>query len=469
MVDLNELKIKLITLAETNDLKGTRKMVEENQPIDFAEILSELEPKMIVRIFRMLDSEEAAEIFTYLKPEFQEIIISAFSSGEIKEIVDELYSDDLIDVIDEMPAEIVKKILKSTTPEQRAELNSILKYEEETAGGIMTVNFIEIKQTWTVEEAIENIRKVHEDFETVDVLYVVDDFGVVKGWLEFKELVFNSSKAKIDKIMNPNVVTVSIDTDQEKVGQIIKRYDLNTIPVIDKKNKMVGIITVDDVLDVIEKETTEDIAKFAGIQKIEDEYFETGIFKMIRSRSIWLLAMLLLGTIGQILIIIFFNIYGINESTMDPKAFYGIMMLSPLVIVLAAIIGISGNQSATMMVRSLALHEIKREDIGKILLKEFLVSLLIALILVLINILRLIIVYSIQFEGLNHSSIWSAIGSSSVAIILTIIFANLIGCLLPIAAKKIKLDPAIVASPLVTTVLDILTIGVFFGIGLALY
>lgn len=469
MIELSELQQKLEELSTIPNLQEIRKLAKDVQPIDFAEVLNKLDDKLIFRIIRMLDNEKTAEIFPHLTSQIQEAIINAFSNGEIKEIIDELYSDDLIDVIDDMPATIVKKILKTTSPEKRAELNNILKYDEKTAGGMMSVNFVEIQETSTIQEAIDQIRINHENFETIDDLYVIDSFGSVKGWLEFKELVFNQPTNLISEIMDSSVITVKIDTDQEQVGQIFKRYDVNTIPVVDKKNKMVGIITVDDVIDVIEEEATEDMAKLAGISKLEDSYFETGIFKMVKSRLPWLLIMLVLGTITQILLIVFFNIYNINETTMNPKGYYAIMMLTPMILLLSAIAGISGNQSATLIVRSISLHEIKDNKVRKILLKELIISFLIAQIIVALNVLRLVIIYAAQFQTLKDPAIWAAIGSSSLALIIAIIFANVLGCLLPFGAKALKFDPTIVTSPLIIAIIDIVTVGVFFGIGIALF
>ncbi|WP_026389352.1 magnesium transporter [[Acholeplasma] multilocale] len=466
MLEISELEQQLVEAAETKNIKGVRDLSKEHQYVDFAEALEHTEEKTVLKIFRMLETDEAAEIFTYLSSEHQEYIIGSFTSHEIKEIVDELYTDDIIDVIDEMPAEIVKKVLKATTKEQRAEINSILKYDEETAGGIMSVNFTELEDADTVEMAIKKIRRRHEDFDEIDDLFITNSKDELLGWIEIKDLILNNHNKTMGEIMNTKIVSVPSDLDQEEVGVVFKRYDLNTLPVVDKQHKLVGIITVDDVIDVLVEEATEDIQKFSGINNAESDYFETSVFKMFKSRSIWLIAMLILGTITHILMIAFFDLYHVTDYTNQHEQV--LMMLLPMVLIVAGIAGSSGNQSALMMVRSLTLRQIHKKEIKEIILKEFVTSILIAIPLIGFNFLRLIFIYLVQFNGdLSGSEIWIAIGSSSIGLLLSIVFANIIGCLLPLAAKAVKLDPTVASSPLITTVVDIASVALFLGMGLA--
>ncbi|AUF83826.1 magnesium transporter [Mesoplasma syrphidae] len=466
MLNISELEKLLIEASESKNIKQVREISKQCQYVDFAEALEQTDEKAVLRIFRMLEIEEAAEIFTYLSSEHQEFIISSFTSAEVQEIVDELYTDDIIDVIDDMPAQVVKKILKAATKEQRKEINSILKYDEETAGGIMSVNFTELKADDTVEKAIKIIRRRHEDYDEIDDLYVTDSIGKLLGHIEIKDLILNQPSQKMSEIMDSKIVSVASELDQEEVGIIFKRYDLNTLPVVDKQEKLVGIITVDDVIDVLVEEATEDLQKFAGINDAKSDYFETTIFKMFKSRSIWLMAMLVLGTITQILLVVFFGIY--NKEASQSNSDQLLLLLLPMILIVAGIAGSSGNQSALMMVRSLSLRQIHKKEVKEIILKEFTVSILITLPLVLINIVRLILIYLVQYKGdLSSSNVWIAIGTSSLGLILSIIFANILGCMLPLLAKTFKLDPTLASSPLVTTLVDIAAVAIFLGVGTA--
>ncbi|WP_027063579.1 magnesium transporter [Mesoplasma seiffertii] len=467
MLNISELEKLLIEASESKNIKQVREISKQCQYVDFAEALEQTDEKVVLRIFRMLEVEQAAEIFTYLSSEHQEFIINSFTSAEVQEIVDELYTDDIIDVIDDMPAQVVKKVLKAATKEQRKEINSILKYEEETAGGIMSVNFTELKADDTVEKAIKIIRRRHEDFDEIDDLYVTDSNGKLVGHIEIKDLILNQPTQKMEEIMNSKIVSVPSELDQEEVGIIFKRYDLNTLPVVDKQQHLIGIITVDDVIDVLVEEATEDLQKFAGINDAESDYFETGIFKMFKSRSIWLIAMLILGTITQILLVVFFNIYSSQDGTQSSSDQL-LLLLVPMLLIVAGIAGSSGNQSALMMVRSLSLRQIHKKEVKEIILKEFTVSILITMPLVVINIVRLILIYLVQYNGhLADSNIWIAIGTSSLGLILSLVFANILGCMLPLLAKTFKLDPTLASSPLVTTLVDIAAVGIFLGVGTA--
>ncbi|WP_031542575.1 magnesium transporter [Mesoplasma photuris] len=467
MTETKNLENLIVEAANNNDIRALREISKQVQYVDFAESIEQIEEKLVLKIFRMLDEERATEIFVYLSDRHQEFIMDSFSSNEIKEIVEELYSDDIVDLIDNMPAQIVKKVLKATTKEQRREINSILKYEEDTAGGIMSVNLIEFKSTDTVEIAKKVIKRRHEEFDEVDDMFIVDADGKLLGSIEIKDLLLNEDSKTMEEIMTTKLVSVTFDTDQEIVGETFKRYDLNTMPVVDKQNKLVGIITVDDVIDVLVEETTEDIQKFAGINDADADYFETSVWKMFKARSFWLMAMLILGTITQILLIVFFDAYNMPTNTNSTDGPELLMLLLPMVLIVAGVAGTSGNQSAMMMVRSLTLRQVHKKEVGEILLKEFLVSILITIPLILINVLRLVFVYLVQYDGdISGSELWISIGTSSIGLFLSILIANILGTLLPLGAKLAKLDPTVASSPLVTTVVDIIAVATFLGIGL---
>ncbi|AVP49463.1 magnesium transporter [Williamsoniiplasma luminosum] len=470
MLEISDLKEQLIQAAINNDLNEVRNIAKKSQQVDFAEVLGELNERLILRIFRMLNKEDETDIFSYLKPEIQEFIIRSFSSKEVEEIVKDLYSDDLVDLIDELPATIVKKVLRAASPKIRAEINNILKYEEDTAGGIMTVNFIEIKEKDSIEKTIKYVREIHEEFETIDTLFVLDDYGHLKGFVELKDLIFNSPKTKIKEIMETRLLYVNSTADQEEVANMFKRYDVTSIPVVDDSNKMIGIITVDDIVDVIEKETSEDINKMAGIKNDDQNYFDLSIFKMFKSRTFWLVILLVLGTITQILTMLFYNLYLGDVTSLDTnsKGYVGIVLMAPMAIVIAGVVGLYGSQSATIMMRALTLREVKKKTIKTFLIKESITTMLVALILIVVNIVRILIIYVVQLGEIN-TIVWELIGVSSVTILISIIVAGVIATLAPIIAKAMKLDPANATGPFITLMIDIITISVFFGIGLAFF
>lgn len=469
MLEISELRDQLLIAAKNNDVNAIRRLAKAAQQVDFAEVLEELDDKLVLRVFRMLDRENAGDIFSYLTPDVQEFLIGSFSTLETKGIVDDLYSDDLVDVIDEMPAKIVTKILRSTSAERRAEINNILKYDEKSAGGMMSVNFVEIKDTDTVAKAIKTIREIHKDFETMDVLFVMDQYGYLKGTFEIKDLIFNDPKTKIQDIMDSRILFVESDTDQEEVIAIFKRYDVNSLPVVDKEKKVIGIITVDDAIDIIDEEATEDISKLAGVNTLDDHYFNVNVWKMFSVRILWLVAMLIIGSVAQILMIVFFNKYGVNINNLGDKAFAAMVLLAPMAILLAGVVGVSASQSSTLMVRMLSLQEVKKKEIGKIVLKEFITSLLMAAVLIGFNVLRLVIIYVVEFKDLNHPDVWKAIGVSSITLLIGVVVGNLLGILLPLLVRMIKVDPAVASFPLVTTLLDIIVVCIFFGVGLAFF
>ncbi|PPE05803.1 magnesium transporter [Williamsoniiplasma lucivorax] len=467
MIEISDLKEQLLQAAQQNNLNTVRTLAKSAQQADFAEALGELEDKLIIRVFRMLNKEEESEIFSYLDPEIQKLIMTSFTPKEVEGIVKDLYSDDLVSLIDELPATIVKKVLRAVSPETRAEINSILKYDEDSAGGIMSVNFISVKEDDSIEKAIKKVREVHENFETVDILFVLDEYEHLKGTVQLKDLIFNQPKAKIADVMDTRLLYVNSKADQEEVANTFKRYDAACIPVVDDLNKMVGMITFDDVVDVIDEEIAEDINKMTGIKHDELNYFDLSIFKMFKSRTLWLVLLLIFGTITQVLTTVFYNLYlaDINEMVLTSKAYVGIVLLAPMAIVIAGVVGLYGTQSASIMVRALTMGEIKKKEIKKILVKELMITIIIASVLIVINLVRILIVYIVQIGTINLQ-FWEVFGTSSITIAISIIVAGVIGTMSPIIAKAFKLDPASASGPVITLVLDIITISVFFGLGL---
>ncbi|ALD65992.1 magnesium transporter [Spiroplasma cantharicola] len=477
-----EREEKLKTLSEeiekvinANNIKELRKLEEEHYPQDIAEALEKLEDKITIVALRLFTNDTSSEIFPHLDADIQEEIINKMSSKQVSLLFSELYTDDIVDILEEMPSNIVKKILRSSTPETRAQINSILKYNDDTAGSIMSVDYTRFKINWTVTEAIEKIRERDEESEDHNTFYVVDDLNNLKGIVELKDLVFSKGETLLSEIMDERVIFARTKDDQESVIELFKKYDITTLPVINVQQKLVGIVTVDDVLDVIEEEVTEDIHKMAGISPTDDEYFKTSIWKMVRSRSVWLLLLMLSATFSQIIISVFIKIYhsksgsqGISDQ--NSISYIIMILLAPLLTVISGTTGNAGSQSSTMIVRALSLKEVETKDYARVMWKEFRVAIITGLILVTVNFVRMIIIYSIEFKGnLSNPNLWYTIATISIAMYLSLIMAKLVGGTLPIIAKKLKLDPAIMASPLLTTLVDALSTALFFSVGLIFF
>ncbi|AGR41788.1 magnesium transporter [Spiroplasma diminutum] len=466
--NVKELSKQIEALIISNDLKKLRDLEENNYPQDLAEALEKLDEKIIVIALRLFTTDTSSEIFPHLDADIQEEVISTMSSKQVNELFTELYADDIVDILEEMPSNIVKKILRSATPEARAQINSILKYNDDTAGSIMSVDYTRFKVNWTVNEAIDKIRERDNESEDHNTFYVVDDLNNLKGTIELKDLVFSKAETLISEIMDERVLFAYTKDDQETVADMFKKYDITTLPVINVQQKLVGIITVDDVLDVIEEEVTEDIHKMAGINPTDDEYFKTSVWKMVRSRSVWLIFLMITATLSQIVFSIFMHIYYVKDTNNINNIV--MFLLTPLLTVISGTTGNAGTQSSTMVVRALSLREVETKDFTRVMWKEFRVALVTGLILVSVNFIRMIVIYSIEFKGdLSEPVLWYTIATFSISMYVALIMAKLIGGTLPIIAKKLKIDPAIMASPLLTTIVDALSTALFFAIGLIFF
>ncbi|WP_339021021.1 magnesium transporter [Spiroplasma endosymbiont of Atherix ibis] len=473
--NLKILSEEIEKLVIDNDIKKLRDLEELHYPQDIAEALEQLDEKIIIIALRLFTNDTSSEIFPHLDADIQEKIINKMSSKQIAELFSDLYTDDIVDILEEMPSNIVKKVLRSSTPEARAQINSILKYNDDTAGSIMSVDYTRFKVDWTVTEAIEKIRERDEESEDHNTFYVVDDLNNLKGTVELKDLVFSKGNLKLSEIMDERVLFAFTKDDQETVIDKFKKYDITTLPVINIQQKLVGIVTIDDVLDVIEEEVTEDIHKMAGITPTDDEYFKTSIWKMVRSRSIWLMFLMISATLSQIIITIFMKIYSANQinngqSSVSEISYIITMFLTPLLTIISGTTGNAGSQSSTMIVRALSLKEVETKDFARVLWKEFRVALITGLILISINFVRMVIIYSVEKNrNLDDPRIWYTIATLSISMYLSVIMAKIIGGTLPILAKKLKLDPAVMAAPLLTTIVDALSTAIFFSIGLIFF
>ncbi len=472
---IQELTKNILHCLEENNVKKLREISEDNYPADIAEALEELENKYILIALRLFSTEISGEIFTFLDTEIQEEVVKQFSSKQIKELFEEIYTDDVVEILEEMPSNIAKKILRSASRESRMQINEILKYEEYSAGSIMNVEYTKLRMNWTVEKAIETIKAERDKTEEVYDFFVVDELNNLKGFVELKELFFSKPEQLVKDVMDDRIIYSYTKTDQEEVTEKFKKYDITTLPILNSQNKLVGIITVDDIIDVIEEEATEDIQKMAGISPTEDEYFKTSVWKMVRSRTLWLLILMLSATLTQIVIILFMKKYNIDTKVSSANGTWNItyivtMLLMPLITVISGTSGNAASQTSTMVVRSLSLKEVEAKDFFKILWKELRVAFFVGLILILVNFVRMIVIYSVEYKGnINRQELWHTIATITIAMFLTLMVSKTLGVLLPIFAKKIKLDPAIMAAPLLTTLVDALATAIFFSVGLIFF
>lgn len=432
---------EILQMLENRDYKNLKAEFENWHPVDIANLLEEFNERQRILVFRLLAKEEAAETFTYMSSEMQEDLVSQLTDAEIEEVMEEMYLDDIADVLEEMPANLVDKLLQSTDEETRLQINTLLQYPEDSAGSIMNVEYIALRKEMTVADAILKIRQVGINRETIYTCYVTEKRKLV-GVVDVKDLLTTGENRLIEEIMETNMVYVHTHDDQEDVVSTINKYNLIAIPVVDYEMCMVGIVTVDDAMSVLQEETTEDISMMAGISPNEDSYFETSVWQHAKSRFPWLLFLMLSATITGLLL-------GHYEDALAVMP-----LLNTFVPMLTGTGGNCGSQSSTLVIRGLAVDEIEFGDIFKVVFKEIRVALLVGFMLAVVNGIRVIIMY--------HDLLLAfALG---ITLICTVMLAKTIGCMLPLVAKKLGLDPAIMAAPLITTLVDTGTIFVYFTI-----
>jgi len=432
---------KILELLSQKNYVKIKAMVTDLYPADLAALLETLSPRDITLLFRILPKELAAETFTFMDSDTQMHLISGFSDRELREILDEIFVDDAVDIIEEMPANVVSRILKNTDNETRKQINNILKYPEDSAGSVMTTEYVYLHKNMTVKQALEKIRQVGVVKETIYNCYVTEARKLI-GIVTILDLVTGDEDSTIESIMDTNVIYVNTHEDQEVVARKFSKYDFLAMPVVDNEERMVGIITVDDVMDVIAEENEEDFSKMAAMSPIDDSYFKTSVFTHAKKRIGWLIFLMLSATVTGTLL------------TKYEQAFQAIPLLVSFIPMLMSTGGNCGSQSSTTIIRGLATGEIQFSDFLRVAFKEFRISLLVSTILALTNGLRILIMYrDIQLAAVITLSIMG-----------TVIIAKFIGCALPLAAKKIKLDPAIMAAPLISTILDTCSMLIYFQI-----
>ena len=431
---------QIIKFLEERNFKELKEELENLHPVDLVDAMEELDKKQRMLVFRLLSKEEAAEVFTDMNSDMREELLEALTDSELKEIMDEMYVDDTVDVLEEMPANVVDRLLMATDEETRKQINTLLQYPEDSAGSIMNIEYISLRKEMTVADAILKIRQVGINRETIYTCYVTEKRKLI-GVVDVKDLLTAGESRLIEEIMDENVIYARTLDDQEQVANQINKYGLVAIPILDHEDCMVGIVTVDDAMLVLQDETTEDISIMAGVSPNEDSYFGTSVFQHAKNRSLWLMLLMLSATVtGEIL--------GHYEDAMA--------VMPVLITFIPMLMGTGGNcgsQSSTLVIRGLAVGEIEFKDIFRVLFKEIRVAVVVGLMLAVVNGLRIYIMYD------QNVMLAGALGLTMIAVVS---MAKCIGCILPLLAKKLGLDPAIMAAPLITTILDTCTILVYF-------
>lgn len=438
---MNEQMEKLLELINSKQFRQVKIQMAEMNEADIAELIGELDAEKKVVVFRMMPKEVSSDVFACLEPEDQQHIINSIGDYELKYIVEDLFVDDAVDMLEELPANVVKRVLKIATPETRNLINQFLNYPENSAGSIMTAEYVGLKQRMTVEEAFAYIRKNGVDKETIYTCYVMDSKRALEGVVTVKDLLMNPYEAVLRDIMDTNVIKAVTTDDQEEVMDKFQRYDLLSLPVVDQENRLVGIVTVDDIVDVMEQEATEDFEKMAAMAPSEKPYLKTGVFQLARNRILWLLILMISSMVtGGIL-------------AKYENAFAVIPLLVTFIPMLTDTGGNAGSQSSTLIIRGMAVGEIEPADILKVVWKELRVGLIVGVILGMVNYVRLVVMYP------GSEMICLTVVLSLFA---TVLLAKTIGCVLPIAAKLLHLDPAIMAAPLITTIVDAFSLVIYF-------
>ena len=430
-------------LIEEKKYAEIKQILNEMNDYDIAEIFEDLPTTEQLKIFRLLQKDIAADVFSYMETDTQSKLITLLSEKEAVDIINDMASDDAADLMDEIPANVVSRLLNKVDPEARRDINGLLNYPDDSAGSIMTTEYMDLKEENTIEDAIKKIKREYDDKETIDICFVTDKSRKLIGTVKLKDLVLNDEDKLIKEIMDDDIMSVNTLMDQEKVAQIIQDYDLTSIPVVDSENKLVGIITIDDVIDIIEEEATEDIEKMAAITPTEKPYLKLNVLDLYKSRIPWLLLLMISATFtGKII-----------QHYEAALASY--VVLTSFIPMLMDTGGNAGGQSSVTIIRGLSLNDIEYKDTLKVIWKEVRVAVLAGLTLAVANFAKLLLIDKVT------TSVALVV---CLTLIVTVIIAKIIGCSLPILAKKIGFDPAVMASPFITTIVDAISLIVYFQI-----
>lgn len=439
-------KENFIQLLSSKEYKKAQSVLTQNNAIDNAKLLESLDPKDCAFAFRLIPKDEASKVFSCMSSSMQAHLVDLFTQSELKEVIDSIYMDDTVDLLEDLPANLVKRILASVDPQKRNIINKLCKYPEDSAGSIMTIEYVSLRKEMTVQEALDHIKATGIHKETIYTCYVLENKKLL-GIVSAKSLITSNRDTKIEKLMNKNIISVQTHTDQEEVAKLFRKYDLIAMPVLDSENCFVGIVTFDDVMDVMIDETNEDISKMAAIEPNEKGYFETTVWQHAKHRIMWLLILMFSATITGSII------------TRYENAFQAVPLLVSFIPMLMDTGGNCGSQSSTLIIRGLALGDIKFKDLFRVIFKEFRISLIVGAILAVANGLRIFI----QYQNPQIAIV------VALSLAVVVILSKFIGCVLPLFANKVELDPAIMASPLITTIVDTCSILVYFNIAVHIF
>lgn len=435
-----------IKLLAQREFKAVRSILDVMNEVDIASLLSTLSDKELALAFRLIPKDKAAEVFSNMDTSMQTYLVAMFTEKELKELLDDLYMDDTVDMLEELPANLVKRILATVSASDRSMINQLLNYPEDSAGSIMTTEYVDLREEMTVGQAMAHIKKTGIHKETIYTCYITERRKLV-GIVSAKDLMTTDDEVPIKDLMETEIISVHTHADQEQVAQLFTKYDLLALPVIDQDGRMVGIVTFDDAMDVMVDEATEDITKMAAINPSEKTYFETSVLQHAKNRIPWLLILMFTSIITGTII------------TKYENAFAAIPLLVSFIPMLMDTGGNCGSQSATLIIRGIALDEIRFKDLFKVMFKEFRISLIVGAFLAVANGVRIFI----QYHNLGLALVIAC------SLVGTVIMAKLVGCVLPLLAKKVNLDPAIMASPLITTLVDTFSILIYFNIATVLF
>lgn len=440
------MKEKMLSLLEEKKYNDLYLLMQDMNPMDIADAFGEIDETERIVAYRLLNKDAAVDVFSYLDSDAQEDLINALSDKELYEVTSNMLADDAADLIEEMPATVVKRILRNTDPKKRDIVNQLLHYPSDSAGSVMTVEFVDLKANMTVADAFARIRKTGVDKETIYTCYVLDEGRILEGIVTVKELLLADYDEKIKDIMETNLITAHTHDDKEAVAKQLDKYDLLALPVVDRENRLVGIITVDDAIDVMQEENTEDFQIMGAMVPAEDDYFRTSVWTHAKNRIVWLLVLMVSSTItGSI----------ISEYE---QAFAALPLLVSFIPMLMDTGGNCGSQASTLIIRGMAMDEIHPGDIFKAMWKESRVAILVGSFLAAVNAVRIIIQYG---------NVMIAV-VVALTLVVTVMLSKLLGCCLPMLAKKLNMDPAIMASPLITTIVDTCSVLVYFNIAVKL-
>ena len=449
-IELEELVGKVPEYISERRYSDLRKILVDMNPADIGDLMEELPRESLPLVYRILPKELASEVFVYIDSDTQELLIASFSDSELKEVIDDLYIDDTVDIIEEMPATVVKRILKHAAPEMRIEINKILKYPKDSAGSVMTTEYVDLKKDLTVEDAFLRIRRTAVDKETIYTCYVRDENRHLIGLVTVKDLLLADYQKKISDIMETNIIYVNTSDDKEYVANMFTKYDFTTIPVVDNENRLVGIVTFDDAMDVLQDETTEDIEKMAAISPTDKPYTKMSAVELWKKRIPWLLLLMISATFTGMIISSF------------EEALASFVVLTSFIPMLMDTGGNSGSQASVTIIRSISLGDIEFKNMPKVVWKEIRVACLCGVTLAAANFVKLLTVDRLL---LGNSDITVTVALVvCLTLILTVFCAKIIGCTLPMIAKRIGFDPAVMASPFITTIVDAVSLVVYFRI-----